>query len=208
MAKVWVHAVASLDGFIAHEDDGVDPLFDWYFNGEVPLQAGESHPAFAVSRASFDYTDPIWRSAGAQVIGRVLFDTTNGWNGVPVVGDRVFVVTHQPPSDWVPSQTLSADRAPFTFVDDVAEAIAQAKQVAGDRNVVVSAGDVGGQAIAAGLVDEVAIDLVPVVFGSGKRYFGGDPSIPLLLEDPHVVVQGDRVLHLRFRTRSANDAAT
>ena len=62
----------------------------------------------------------------------------------------------------------------------------------------MNAGEVGGQILAAGLVDEVAMDVVPVVFGSGKRYFGGIDG-QQLLEDPHVVIQGDRVLHLRFK---------
>ncbi|ETK30632.1 hypothetical protein MPTA5024_39270 [Microbispora sp. ATCC PTA-5024] len=61
-------------------------------------------------------------------------------------------------------------------------------------------GDVGGRILAAGVVDEVAMDVVPVVFGSGKRYFGGVDGRHLL-EDPHVVVQGDRVLHLMFQVR-------
>jgi dihydrofolate reductase len=59
---------------------------------------------------------------------------------------------------------------------------------------------VGSQILAAGLVDEVAMDVVPVVFGSGKRYFGSIDG-QYLLEDPHVVIQGDRVLHLRFKVR-------
>jgi len=53
---------------------------------------------------------------------------------------------------------------------------------------------------ARGLVDEVAMDVVPVVFGSGRRYFGGIDG-QHLLEDPHVVIQGDRVLHLLFKVR-------
>ncbi len=63
-----------------------------------------------------------------------------------------------------------------------------------------AAGDVGGQALELGLGDEVAMDVVPVVFGSGKRYFGpvGDKH---LLEDPDVVIRGNRVLHLRYRVR-------
>ena len=59
----------------------------------------------------------------------------------------------------------------------------------------------GGQILAAGLVDEVSMDVVPVVFGSGKRYFGSVDS-QYLLEDPDVVIQGDRVLHLRYRVRN------
>ena len=64
----------------------------------------------------------------------------------------------------------------------------------------MAAGDVGGQALALGLVDEVAMDVAPVVLGTGKRFFGSVDT-QHLLEDPHVVVQGDRVLHLRFRVR-------
>lgn len=77
----------------------------------------------------------------------------------------------------------------------------QAKELAGDRTVSVAAGDVGGQVFAAGLVDEVALDVVPVVFGTGKRFFGA-LSEQVVLEDPDEVVRGDRVLHLRFRVRT------
>jgi len=61
-------------------------------------------------------------------------------------------------------------------------------------------GEVGGQTLTLGLVDEVAMDVVPVVFGSGKRYFGPVDG-QHLLEDPDVVIRGDRVLHLRYRVR-------
>ena len=79
-------------------------------------------------------------------------------------------------------------------------AIATARELAGDRTVSVAAGDVGGQALALGLVDEVAMDVVPVVFGTGKRYFGSVDA-QHLLDGPDVVVQGNRVLHLRYRVR-------
>jgi dihydrofolate reductase len=75
-----------------------------------------------------------------------------------------------------------------------------AKQLVGDRDVAVTAGSVGGQALALGLVDEVAMDVVPVVFGRGKRYFGALDT-QQLLEDPDVVVEGRRVLHLQYRVR-------
>lgn len=61
-------------------------------------------------------------------------------------------------------------------------------------------GNVGGRALVLGLVDEVAMDVVPVVFGNGKRYFG-PVDAQHLLDDPSVVIQGDRVLHLRYRVR-------
>jgi dihydrofolate reductase len=88
----------------------------------------------------------------------------------------------------------------YHFVDGATAAIEKAQELAGKRTVAVNAGEVGSQILAAGLVDEVAMDVVPVVFGSGKRYFGSIDG-QHLLKDPHVVTQGDRVLHLRFRVR-------
>jgi dihydrofolate reductase len=65
----------------------------------------------------------------------------------------------------------------------------------------VGAGEVGGQALSLGLIDHMAIDIVPVVFGRGKSYFGALANGHLMLEDPDVVVQGDGVLHLRYPVR-------
>ena len=79
----------------------------------------------------------------------------------------------------------------FHFIDGVEAAVAKAQELAGDRVVEVAAGDVGGQVLAAGLVDEVRMDVVPVVFGSGKRYFGSVHALHLL-EDPDVLIQGHR----------------
>ncbi len=76
--------------------------------------------------------------------------------------------------------------------------MAKAQELAGDRIVEVAAGDVGGQVFAARLVDEVRMDVVPVVFGSGKRYFGS-VHVQHLLEDPDVAIAGNRVFHLRYR---------
>ena len=103
-------------------------------------------------------------------------------------------MTHRSqPEGWDPE-------ASFHFVGGVDAAVTKAQELAGDRIVEFAAGDVGGQALAAGLIDEVRMDVVPVVFGSGKRYFGSVDA-QHLLEDPDVVIQGNRVLHLRFRVR-------
>jgi len=186
-----MHAVASLDGFIAHEDDDVGPLFDWYFNGDTDIVDGAT---FKISRTSAGYVRPMWESIGTTVMGRHLFDLTDGWDGSPPAGEHVVVVSHRPkPDGWHPE-------ASYHFVDDVTAAVARAKELAGERNVAVTAGDVGGQALALGLVDEVAIDIVPVVFGTGKRYFG-PVDAQHLLEDPRVVIPGDRVLHLAYQVR-------
>jgi dihydrofolate reductase len=193
MSTVVMHNVVSVDGFIADAEDQVGPLFDWYFNGDVELleiPAG----TLKISQASAEYVRPMWASIRSMVIGRHLFDMTNGWEGSPPTGEHVVVVSHRPkPDGWHPE-------ASYFFVDDVAKAVAKAKELAGDGTVAVAAGDVGGQALALGLVDEVAMDVAPVVLGSGKRYFGSVDG-QHLLEDPYTVVQGDRVLHLRYRVR-------
>jgi len=197
VATVMMHAVVSVDGFIADENDDVGPLFDWYFNGDMPIveeAVEERHAPFRVSKRSHAYVSSMWGSIGATVQGRHLFDLTNGWEGEPPAADHLVVVSHRPkPDGWHPE-------ADVPFFEDVAAAVEEAKARAGDRVVAVCAGNVGGQVLALGLVDEVAMDVVPVVFGTGKRYFGRVHS-QHLLEDPNVVIQGDRVLHLRYRTR-------
>ncbi|MBV9597193.1 MAG: dihydrofolate reductase family protein [Chloroflexi bacterium] len=191
MSTVVMHAVVSVDGFIADARDEVGPLFDWYFNGDTEIVA---EGPFKVSKRSAEYVRPMWASIEAMVIGRRLFDLTKGWEGSPPAGHHVVVVSHRPkPHDWHPE-------ASYYFMDDVARAIARAKDLARDRVVALTAGEVGGQALALGLVDEVAMDVVPVVFGSGKRYFGS-LDVQHLLEDAHILIQGDRVLHLRYRVR-------
>jgi dihydrofolate reductase len=192
MGKVVLYSSVSVDGFIADESDQPGPLFDWLSSGDVPLdEAGQ----VKVSQASYDYIRPYWDEIGVTVVGRQVFDLTDGWGGTPPSGiDHVVVVSHRPaPDGW------HAD-APFHFVDGIEAAMATAKELAGDRTVEVASGDVGGQMLAAGLVDEVAMDVVPVVLGSGKRYFGSVDG-QHLLEDPDVVVQGQRVLHVRYRVR-------
>jgi dihydrofolate reductase len=191
MGKVIAQASMSLDGFIADTNDQAGPLFDWYNNGDIEV-AG-----FHTSPASAEYLRAAWSAIGADVIGRRLFDLTNGWNGRPAVGDAVFVVTHQPPADW------PYPDAPFTFVTDgLPSAIAQAQAVADDKDVSITPGNIAGQAFQAGLIDEVRIDLVPVVLGAGVRYFGDYGGSPFLLDDPQIV-QGDLVTHLHYRLRKS-----
>jgi dihydrofolate reductase len=193
MSTVVMHAVASLDNFIADDHDEVGPLFDWYFNGDLPIVEHQDLP-FRVSATSQAYVRPFWSSIRATIQGRHLFDLTNGWEARPPAGEHLIIVSHRPkPDGWHPE-------ADVPFFDDISAAVAEARRRAGDGVVALCAGDVGGQALALGLVDQVAIDVVPVVFGSGKRYFGSVDG-QLLLDDPEVVIQGSRVLHLRFPVR-------
>ena len=192
MSTVITHAVMSVDGFIADDQDEVGPLFDWYFNGDVPLPGS---PGMKVSPASGEYVTGMWASIGVIVMGRRMFDLTNGWEAKPPTGDHVVVVSHRPrPADWHP------EASHYHFATDVTQGIARARELAGDRVVAICAGDVAGQALALGLVDEVAMDVVPVVFGSGRRYFGSIDG-QVLMEEPSTVIPGDRVLHLRYPVR-------
>jgi dihydrofolate reductase len=192
VGKVVMYGSVSVDGFIADEKDQPGPLFEWLVSGDVPL---DESGVVKVSRTSYDYTRTYWDQIGATIAGRHVFDMTDGWDGTPPGGvDHVVVVTHRGrPEGWNPD-------APFHFVDGIEAAVAKAQELAGDRIVEVAAGDVGGQVLAAGLVDEVRMDVVPVVFGSGKRYFGS-VNAQHLLEDPEEAIQSSRVLHLRFRVR-------
>ncbi|HYQ75742.1 dihydrofolate reductase family protein [Cellulomonas sp.] len=192
MGTVIMYGSVSLDGFVADRDDQPGPLFDWLTAGDVPL---DESGALTVSPASADHTRAYWDSIGVTVVGRRVFDLTDGWDGTPPSGvEHVVVVTHRPPpAGWDPA-------APFHFVDGVEAALARAQELAGDRVVEVAAGDVGGQVLAAGLVDEVRMDVAPVVLGSGRRFFGPVAG-QQLLEDADEVIRGSRVLHLRFRVR-------
>jgi dihydrofolate reductase len=195
MAKTIMGAAAvSLDGFIADDNDGIGSLFDYLGNGDVAWSFPGSDDEARSTKATADFMLSTYHDIAVNVIGRRLFDLTNGWHGKPAASDHVFVVTHQPPTDWE-----HADTAPFTFVDGVEEAIAAAKEFAGDRIVDVAAGQIGSQALELGLIDQVVINQVPVVFGSGRPFFAtGGLAEPLLLENPTTVVQGDRVTHLVY----------
>ena len=195
MGKTIMGAAAvSLDGFIADDNDEVGPLFDWLGRGDVSWSLPGSDDHTRSTQASADFMMSHYRNTAANVIGRRLFDLTNGWNGKPAVGEHVFVVTHQPPTDWEYSDT-----APFTFVEDVEKAIAAAKAFAGARDVDVAAGQIGSQALKLGLIDQVVVNLVPVVFGSGRPFFAtGLLSAPILFDNPSQVIRGDRVTHLVY----------
>jgi dihydrofolate reductase len=128
------------------------------------------------------------------VVGPRQFDQTKGWGGSHPMGTPVFVVTHEAPADWVNTDT------PFTFVTDgVDSAVAQAKVVAGSKNVGVGPGSIVGQALQAGLIDELRMDLVPITLGGGTR------MLEDLTKNPQVV--GDPPLSLGSRTSGWPPAA-
>jgi dihydrofolate reductase len=196
MGKVVAQAIMSLDGYVAKPDNSIGRLFDWLQNGEIeiPTPAGDFDVHLTPPSAQH------WRqwvsSIGALVCGRTLFDLTDGWQGRHTLDVPVVVVTHRVPVDWVEAHP----DAPFTFVTEgVAAAIAEARALAGDRDVTVSGGTIARQCLELGLLDEVAVDLVPVVMGEGNRpFFGALSQQDVLLGDPTVCIQGKQVTHLVF----------
>ncbi len=205
MGKVQAQAIMSLDGYVAKPDNSIGRLFDWLQNGEVALPTPAGDFEVRLTPASAEYWQAWIASIGVLVCGRTLFDVTRGWGGRHTLDVPVVVVTHRVPEDWIAAHP----DAPFTFVTDgVESAIARAREIAGDRMVSVTGGTIARQCLELGLLDEVAINLVPVVMGAGNRpFFGELSSTDVMLENPTVCVQGDRVIHLEFPVRKSGEPA-
>jgi dihydrofolate reductase len=136
----------------------------------------------------------MYNTTGAIVAGRRIFDVASAWGGKHPMDVPVFVVTHHIPQEWA-----NKAGSPFTFVTDgVESAIAQAKAVAGNKNVGVAAANVAQQALRAGLIDEISIELVPVLLGQGIRLFEHLGANPIELECTQVI-PAKGVTHLRYR---------
>lgn len=183
----------SLDGFIAGPGDDVQHVFRWYSSGDTEYTMPNGTMMVKVSQASAAYLRELHATIGALVTGRRMFDMTGGWGGTHPLNVPVLVVTHTAPQEW------PKGGSPFTFVTDgVASAIAQAQAVAGDKNVAVDGASIVQQAIRAGLIDEIGVDLVPVLLGTGVRYFDHLGTEPIALERTRVIA-APGVTHLMFR---------
>jgi dihydrofolate reductase len=200
MGQVVASASMSLDGYIARDDNTIGELFEWLQNGDVEVPTIDDRITFRMSSASAAYWRDWTDGLGALVCGRTLFDVTDGWGGRHTMGVPVVVVTHQIPTDWVAAHP----GAPFHFVTEgVAAGVARAQEIAGDRTVAVTAGTIARQCLELHLLDAVAVDLVPVVMGRGRRYFG-ELAEDVVLGDPSQCVVGDRVTHLVFSARTSS----
>ncbi len=191
----------SLDGFIAGPNDGPErPLgeggeriFAWYSGGDTEYRLPGTEMVFKVSPQSAELLREAHSKMGAFVTGRRTFDITNGWGGSPPLGVPTFVVTHTVPREWV------YEGSPFTFVTDgVESAVERARAVAGEKDVAVGAASIVQQCLRAGLLDEIHIDLVPVLLGGGVRLFEHLGTTPIELESTRVI-EAPGVTHLTFR---------
>jgi dihydrofolate reductase len=196
MSRVVANASMSLDGYIAKDDNSIGGLFDWLQNGDVVIPTASEGITLHLHPRSAEYWKRWISSLGALICGRTLFDFTGGWGGRHTMDVPVVVVTHEVPTEWVDAHP----DAPFFFVTNGVEAaVDKAHDLARERTIAVTAGTIAGQCLALGLLDEVAIDLVPAVLGGGRPYFGGDVDLEdFVLGDPVECIQGDRVTHLVF----------
>jgi dihydrofolate reductase len=195
MGKVVAEASMSLDGFIAKDDNTIGRLFDWLQNGEIECPSPAGDITFHLTPTSAEHWRGWLAQFGALVVGRTLFDVAEGWRGRHSIDIPVVVVTHSVSAEWVESHP----DAPFHFVTEgVQAAVELARQVAGDRAVFVSAGTIARQCLELGLLDEVVIELVPVVMGSGRPYFGDLSLDDVPLGDPTTCIQSKQVMHLVF----------
>ena len=192
MSSTVLYMSMSLDGFIAKPDENPDSLHDWVFPDAV---GGDFAAAVArltgVNRQIYDEM----MSTGAVVAGRGTFEPAGGWNGDHHDGAPIYILSRHSAPDWAAGWPL------VHYVDDRADALRAATRAAGDRTVRVHGASMAVRAIEAGLLDELEIHLVPVLFVEGRRLFE-HLWLPQRELERVRVLQGDAgVTHLRYRVR-------
>jgi dihydrofolate reductase len=201
MGKVRTALSVSLDGFISGPNDepeapmgrGGERLLAWYGAGDTEYRLPGSDMVFMVAGQTAEFLAETSRATGALVFGRRTFDLTQGWGGKHPLDVPVFVVGGSVPQEWV------YEGSPFTFVTEGLEsAVEQAKAVAGDKDVGVGAASIVQQCLKAGILDEIHLDLVPVLLGGGVSLFDHLGIGPIDLKCTSVI-EGTGVTHLTFR---------
>jgi dihydrofolate reductase len=194
MSKVFSALSVSVDGYITGRDPGPGrglgdgaTLFDWYSDGDVPSRVFES---FRLSEPSARFFDAVAGRVGATIAGRNTYEESNrfGDNGTPHPTAPLFVLSHRPAPQMAGSQTL--------ITTGLKDAIAAARNAAGDKDVALMGGFLVTQALHEGLVDELILHQVPVLLGAGRPYFHSLPEhIRLRLVE---AVPAPGVTHLHY----------
>jgi dihydrofolate reductase len=197
MSKVYTGASMSLDGYISGPNEtGFEHLFKWYGNGDVAVETADPNMTVHVTEESAAHFRRLQEMSGSLVVGRHLFDMTGGWNGLHPMGVKVVVLTHRPPED---AETAWPN---FRFVTEGIEAaVDEARRIAGDKVVGINGGVIARQCLDAGLLDEIWVDLVPVILGGGTPFFSELAKVPVELEGPLEIVDAKDVTHLRYRVK-------
>jgi dihydrofolate reductase len=188
----------SLDGFIAGPNegpgnglgDGGMRLHEWMFGeGDVDLDSIRRSGG-----ANGQIVDEFM-STGATVAGRATFELAGGWGGDHHDGAPIFIYSRREPGIDISQWPL------VTYVSDVETAITEAKRAAGDKNVLVHGAAVTQLALAAGLLDEMELHVVPVLFGQGRRLFDGLEPKQIELDCTRVLEGENGVTHMHYRVR-------
>ncbi len=197
MSKVITALSVSVDGYITGRDprpghglgDG-GVLFDWYFNGDTPSTVFDG---FNLSAVSVPFFDTMASRVGASLAGRNTYDDSEqfGNDGAPHPTAPLFVLSHRPAPDMGDRQTL--------ITSGIEDAVAAAKEAAGDKDVALMGGGVVTEALKAGLVDELVLHQIPVLLGAGRPYFQELPEhISLRLIE---AVPAPGVTHLHYEVQ-------
>jgi dihydrofolate reductase len=188
----------SLDGFIAGPNegpgnglgDGGPRLHEWLFSEPSGTSGVPGRPA-GVNGQIFDE----FMATGAVVAGRGTFEPAGGWGGDHHDGVPIWVLSRHEPGIDVNQWPL------VTYVHDVRTVMTEAKRAAGDTNVLVHGAAVAQLALAAGLLDELELHVVPVLFGQGRRLFDNLAAEQIELERTRVLEGEGGVTHLHYRIR-------
>jgi dihydrofolate reductase len=188
----------TLDGFIAGPNegpgnglgDGGHRLHEWAMTGgEVDLEAARGSGG-----ANAQIVDEFM-STGATVAGRGTFEPAGGWGGDHHDGVPIFILARHEPGIDISQWPL------VTYVDDVTAAMTRAKDAAGDRNVLVHGAGTARLALAAGVLDELELHVIPVLFGQGRRLFEGLAPEQIELERTRILEGEAGVTHMHYRVR-------
>jgi dihydrofolate reductase len=210
MARLRMHIAMSLDGFVAGPDQSVeDPLgkggmqlHEWVF-GLAAWRSAHGMEGGAVN-ASTPVIEEALANIGATIMGRNMFGGRGSWADQPWDGwwgddppfhTQVFVVTHHAREPLAMQGGTS-----FNFVTDgIESALEQARDAAGGKDVALGGGaSIAQQYLKAGLLDELRINLVPVLLGGGARLLDNLDGAEVALECTRVV-EGRGVTHLTYR---------
>ncbi len=194
MSKVFSAHSVSVDGYITGREPGPGrglgagtALFDWFFDGDTPSQVFDG---FRLSQPNARLLDALAARVGAVVAGRNTYDDSEGFGGgSPHPAAPLFVLSHRPAPEISERQTLVAT--------GIADAIAAAREVAGDKDVSLMGGGVVTEALRAGLVDELILHQRPILLGGGRPFFQALPEQVRLRLVETVAAPG--VTHLRYQ---------
>ena len=200
MSATVLYMSMSLDGFIAGPNagpgnglgDGGERLHDWVFTG---TDAARGPRALRTTGVNGRIVDEVM-STGAVVAGRGTFEPADGWGGDHHDGVPIFIVSRHEPGIDIGFWPL------VTYLADVDEAMRRAKHAAGEKDVLVHGAAVAQLALAARVLDELELHVVPVLLGRGRRLFGDIVPATAALERTRVLEGEDGVTHLHYRVSS------